>query len=733
MAHRYLCHCLPWIVISIFSLACINPCRADQTAEPSYAAMADLLENDQSRARLIEELRIMASHQKPGIASETGVLPVLVPSLNLPARIADGSRTFAENLVKELDRTGAALLTLGNAQTKWNWGELAAQGLHLGALIIATVVMFLLLRRFERVLLSQADNWALNNQRGGNPLLKRAAAVAWVILLDALVIVAAWVGGYSLALFAMGKSGHMDWQASLFLNAFLVVEAFKMLIRALFASRHDGLRILPLKAEAAAYWNAWLARLSGFIGYGMLMVVPLTDGIINAALGRVVALLIMIVAFLYALIIILQNRANVAARLQWEATRASSAWGRVAFGLMARLWHLFAIGYFGVLALVTLLRPADALPLMLRATLQTLLAMGGGAFLAALLTQIISRRWQLPEDARSRFPLLELRLNSYVPTALKLMRAMVVLGVTALVLDAWGLFNLTAWLASEGGIKVISKTLTVAIMLIFMTLVWVALASWIEYRLNPLAGMAEPSSREKTLLTIFRNAVAVVLSITTTMTVLAEIGIDIAPLIAGAGVVGLAIGFGSQKLVQDIITGVFIQLENAINTGDVVSAGGITGVAEKLTIRSIGLRDMSGTYHLIPFSSVDIVSNFMRDFGYHVGEYGVAYRENTDEVIQCLREAFDELRADPENGPLIVDALDIHGVTALADSSVNVRVRIKTLPGSQWGVGRAYNRLVKRHLDAAGIEIPFPHLTLYFGQNKDGSAPPAPIRLETGS
>ena len=239
-----------------------------------------------------------------------------------------------------------------------------------------------------------------------------------------------------------------------------------------------------------------------------------------------------------------------------------------------------------------------------------------------------------------------------------------------------------------------------------------------------------PTARAKTLLTIFRNAAAIALIIMTVMIVLAEIGVNIGPLLAGAGVLGLAIGFGAQKLVQDVITGVFIQMENAINAGDIVTAGGITGTAEKLTIRSLGLRDLSGTYHMIPFSAVDTVSNFMREFAYHVGEYGVAYRENTDEVIVHLREAFAELMADPEQREkILIDELEVHGVTALADSSVNIRVRIKTLPGTQWGVGRAYNRLVKQHLDAAGIEIPFPHMTIYFGQDKDGSAPPAPLKM----
>ncbi len=184
--------------------------------------------------------------------------------------------------------------------------------------------------------------------------------------------------------------------------------------------------------------------------------------------------------------------------------------------------------------------------------------------------------------------------------------------------------------------------------------------------------------------------------------------------------------------MQDIITGVFIQLENAINEGDWVTAGGISGTAERLSIRSVGLRDLEGTFHIVPFSSVDMVSNFMREFAYHVGHYGVAYRENIDEVIKHLFAAFEELKQDPDMAQYIDGDLVVDGVAALADSAVTMRIRIRTVPGDQWYVGRAYNRLVKQHFDAAGIEIPFPHRTLYFGQDKDGSAPPANVRRIEG-
>nr|WP_281354741.1 mechanosensitive ion channel domain-containing protein [Roseospira navarrensis] len=219
------------------------------------------------------------------------------------------------------------------------------------------------------------------------------------------------------------------------------------------------------------------------------------------------------------------------------------------------------------------------------------------------------------------------------------------------------------------------------------------------------------------------------LIVVTSMLALSELGVNIGPLLAGAGVLGLAIGFGAQKLVQDIITGAFIQVENAMNEGDVVTVGGTTGVVEKLSIRSVGLRDVAGTYHLIPFSSVDAVSNFMKGFAFHVAEIGVAYRENVPEVKALMQVAFERL-LETDHGSVIIGELEMHGVTALGDSSVVVRARIRTQPGSQWAVGRAYNEIVKAVLDEHGVEIPFPHLTVYMGENKDGSAPPIRVRSE---
>lgn len=705
-----------------------------ETRETSaYRALADILADDQRRDELIAELERLAGGDisVPEVVIEEADM-VLAPSgqapdqVSLARRIANSTQDFAQGLVSEFSGGVDAVTALGSTRGAINIAEVGRALGNLGLVILATVALFFLLRWLARPLFGRANRWVRTDPN----LIRRGVGIISASVLDLLVVVLAWVGGYLVALFAIGDMGEMDARESLFLNAFLLIEVFKVALRTLFASRDDSLRLLPIPAEDAAYWNAWLARLSGFIGYGVLLVVPMINFNISPALGRMVTLVIMGLAFVYALAVIMQNRDQVSAALQARANRADMAVSRVALGMLARSWHLLAIGYVGALGIVTLLRPETALPAMLSATVQTLAAIGIGAFASLVLTRVISRQLVLPEETRQRFPMLENRLNGFVPRALRTMRLLIIGVVSLVVINAWGLFNVGVWLASDAGTHAVGALISVLIILLVASLLWIGLASWIEQRLNPDTGSGEPSARERTLLTIFRNAVAVVLVVMTAMIILSEIGINIGPLIAGAGVLGLAIGFGAQKLVQDVITGVFIQLENAINAGDIVTAGGVTGTAEKLTIRSLGIRDLSGTYHLIPFSSVDTVANYMREFAYHVGVYGVAYREDTDEVIGLLRDAFDELISDEEQRAKILGELEVHGVTALGDSSVDIRVRIKTLPGVQWAVGRAYNRLVKRHLDAAGVEIPFPHMTLYFGQDKDGSAPPAPVQIQ---
>ena len=248
-----------------------------------------------------------------------------------------------------------------------------------------------------------------------------------------------------------------------------------------------------------------------------------------------------------------------------------------------------------------------------------------------------------------------------------------------------------------------------------------------------LAGVAptpEQAKRAATLTHILRDVVVVAIVAIGSMLVLAEIGIDLKPILAAAGIGGLAIGFGAQSVVKDVISGFFLLLENQVRVGDVVTVGGTGGLVEAITLRTIVLRDLAGNVHIIPHGGVDRVTNMTKDYSRYVFDVRIAYREDPDEVMGVLREIGEDMRQDPAFAPDILEPLEILGVDRFADSAVIVRCRITTKPIQQWRVGREMNRRIKKTFDARGIEIPFPHHTVYWGAAKDGSAPP--LRLASG-
>ena len=235
--------------------------------------------------------------------------------------------------------------------------------------------------------------------------------------------------------------------------------------------------------------------------------------------------------------------------------------------------------------------------------------------------------------------------------------------------------------------------------------------------------------RAETLGRVVRYLIALVVSAVAVMLVLAEVGVSLAPILGAAGVVGLAIGFGAQSLVKDYFTGFFLLFEDQIRTGDVVEIADIGGAVEDITLRHVRLRDYDGNVHFIPNGLVTTVTNKSRSFAQSVVDVGVSYRENVDEVMALMAEVGAQLRADPAHAPRILADLEIAGVERLDDSAVVLRCRFKVAPLQQWTVRREFLRRLKAAFDAHGVEIPFPHLTLYAGVGKDGAAPALPLRM----
>ncbi|TCJ14675.1 mechanosensitive ion channel family protein [Parasulfuritortus cantonensis] len=236
--------------------------------------------------------------------------------------------------------------------------------------------------------------------------------------------------------------------------------------------------------------------------------------------------------------------------------------------------------------------------------------------------------------------------------------------------------------------------------------------------------------RIDTLGRVFRYLASVAIVLVAAMLVLSALGISIAPVLATAGVLGIAVGFGAQSLVKDYFSGFFLLLEDQLRQGDVVEVAGKGGLVEEVTLRYIKLRDYEGNVHYVPNGAVSTVTNMSRGHSYSVIDVGVAYREDLDEVMAVMRTVGAALRQDPDMARRILDDLEMAGVDKWADSAVVIRCRFKVQPLEQWGVRREFLRRLKRAFDERGIEIPFPHLTVYPGQAKDGSAPALQMALD---
>ena len=222
--------------------------------------------------------------------------------------------------------------------------------------------------------------------------------------------------------------------------------------------------------------------------------------------------------------------------------------------------------------------------------------------------------------------------------------------------------------------------------------------------------------RVKTLTGMLHTIALTLLWVIAIIMGLDQIGLDITPILAGAGIAGLAVGFGAQNLVRDVINGFFMILENQIRVGDVAVVNGTGGLVEAITFRTITLRDLSGTVHIFPNGTVTTLANMTKEWSAYVMEIGVAYKEDTDKVVAVMKQVADELQQDPKVGSKMIEPIEIMGVDKFGESEIVIKARLKTLPIEQWSVGREYRRRLKKAFDRENIEIPFPHRTLYMGE-----------------
>jgi small conductance mechanosensitive channel len=226
----------------------------------------------------------------------------------------------------------------------------------------------------------------------------------------------------------------------------------------------------------------------------------------------------------------------------------------------------------------------------------------------------------------------------------------------------------------------------------------------------------ERRKRAQTLGATFRRFFSILIWAAAALMALRELDVDITPVLTGAGIIGLAVGFGAQTLVKDIISGLFLIAEDQVRIGDVVEINGIGGGVEQINLRTIVLRDLEGTIHAISNGEIRTLSNKSKDFSFYVVDIGVGYDDDTDRIVEVVRETARELMQDPAYAASILEPLEVLGVDAFKASEVTLRFRIKTLPLKQWDVGRELRRRIKKAFDAHGIRIPVPQMQITMKQ-----------------
>ena len=320
-----------------------------------------------------------------------------------------------------------------------------------------------------------------------------------------------------------------------------------------------------------------------------------------------------------------------------------------------------------------------------------------------------------------------IRTRRVATLAWNVVEVALVLAALVTLAGIWG-FDVLGWLSVGLGQQIVEAAIRIAILAV-ATFAAVELASLLINRLlqrmaHSREGQVRRTAQLNTIGPLLHGVAKGVIIIVGGMMILAEVGVAIGPLLAGAGVVGLAVGFGAQTLVKDFLTGIFLVAEDIVAVGDVVDINGASGVVEQMTMRTIRLRGLDGTLHVLPYGEAQVIHNMTKTFSYHVAELGISYESDIDKAFEVMAQVVEEMRADPAFADKILEPLEIMDVLSLADSGVVLRGRIKTEPGAQWGVGRAFNRRIKQAWDAAGIDIPYPHMQLVLPRGGVGGGEP---------
>ncbi|MDQ2805101.1 MAG: mechanosensitive ion channel, partial [Pseudomonadota bacterium] len=536
-------------------------------------------------------------------------------------------------------------------------------------------------------------------------LLRRLPLVLIRLLLELLPVLGFAMAGHIVAASELGGSDQSRLIVLAMVDAYAISAGTMSFARMLLSPKARRLRLLRISDATAVWATRWIRRLTvvavfGYaiaeVGLALGMSPPAHDGLLKIA-GWIL--------HVFLGIMVVQKRRPVRNWLRAPG-QATGPFARFR-NAVAAVWHWIALFFLVALWIAWAVEIRNGYSKVLHFFLSIVLVLVVARLALIVLLGSLERAGRVSPELLGRYPGLEDRLAFYHPVVQAVARAAVYIAAAVVLLELWGV-PLVNWFSASllgrrlvGGLGTLSLTIALAIA------VWEAVNGAVQAHLARLTReqQAAPSARLRTLLPLFRTALFVALVVIAGLTVLSEIGIDIAPLLAGAGIIGVAIGFGSQKLVQDLITGIFLLLENAMQVGDWVTVSGLSGSVENLSVRTIRLRATDGAVHIIPFSAVTSVTNTNRGLGNAAVSATVAFGEDTDRVSKALQEIATELKREPDFASRMLSDLQLWGVDKVDGAAVTIAGQIVCTDSGRWPVQREFNRRMKKRFQERGIEL----------------------------
>jgi small-conductance mechanosensitive channel len=719
----------PLFFLALFVLIAIRPAGgyAENSAAPTPAPVApaltaveaqralEVLQDPQKRDQLIAALRAIAkaaptpTTPAPAAAPPETTTPETMPVVTLKPNSLGAQLLVALSKwsVRLAGEAAATLQTMNNLPALWRWFvELETDPQASLSLVVA--VAWLALVVGSALVLEFFVSWLLRRPRdalarhlphsnGESTRLLRLLPYALLRLLLDLVPVAVFAVTGNLLISVIAS---VDERTRLVViavvNSYAACRVVMCVARMLLSPSDPRLRLWRVSDDAARFVIVWLRRLVVVAIFGDALVeVALLLGLDQSAHDGFERLIALILAVML-IVIVIRSRDGVAASIRGSGTsrwrsRLAEAWPYYAMIIIVTGWVGLATGTRG--GLFSLYFPGVTLAAIAGARLLTIIVLG------------TLERLTRPDGKYDKLPGLNQRIAHY-RRPLEIVATIVISALwVVVVLQLWGAPAFDWFVGGGIGARLVSALATVTVAVIVAVTIWEFTQAVLERQVGRVGDGQYRSLRLLTLLPLLRSTLLVAILTVVGLTALSQIGVNIAPLLAGAGIAGIAIGFGAQHLVQDVITGIFVLFENAIQIGDGVTVAGLSGSVEQLSVRTLRLRASDGSVHIIPFSSVTSITNSNRGLGNAAIVVTVAFHEDTDRVMEVLTEIAAGMRVEEAFQSLIRGDLQIFGVDQVRPWGVTITGQIVCTDSGRWPVQREFNRRMKKRFEELQIVL----------------------------